>query len=152
MKQTIPKAPLWLGLAGLLPFIWGAASHANPNLAAWGTNWAGIGFVGLAIQTTYGAVILSFMSGVLWGFATKTHGRTAAWCYVLSVSPALWAFFLMSSPKAQIGPYLIAGFLGLFILDIVFFQLQLTPNWWLRLRLLLTTIVLTCLLLPLWLT
>ena len=152
MKETIPKAPLWLGLAGLLPFIWGAASHANPNLAAWGTNWAGIGFVGLAIQTTYGAVILSFMSGVLWGFATKTHGRTAAWCYVLSVSPALWAFFLMSSSTVQTGPYLIAGFLGLFALDIVFVQLQLTPNWWLRLRLLLTAIVLTCLLPPLWLT
>ena len=152
MKETIPKAPLWLGLAGLLPFIWGAASHANPNLAAWGTNWAGIGFVGLAVQTTYGAVILSFMSGVLWGFATKTHSQTAAWCYVLSVSPALWAFFLMSIPTAQTGPYLIAGFLELFILDIVFFQLQLTPNWWLRLRLLLTAIVLTCLLLPLWLT
>ena len=152
MKQTIPKAPLWLGLAGLLPFIWGAASHANPNLTAWGASWGGIGFVGLAIQTTYGAVILSFMSGVLWGFATKNHGRTAAWCYVLSVSPALWAFFLMSSLIVQTGPYLIAGFIGLFILDIVFFQLQLTPNWWLRLRLLLTAIVLTCLLPPLWLT
>jgi hypothetical protein len=71
---------------------------------------------------------------------------------VLSVLPALWAFFLISSPTVLTGPYLIAGFFGLFILDLVFFQLQLTPDWWLRLRLLLTTIVLTCLLLPFWLT
>ncbi len=152
MNKSIPTAPLVLGLAGLAPFFWGALTLANTDLMEWGKIWLGSSFIGAQVQISYGAVIISFMSGVLWGFATKTHGRTAVLCYVLSVLPALWAFFLMSSPTALTRPYLIAGFFGLFILDLVFFQLQLTPNWWLRLRLLLTTIVLACLLLPLWLT
>jgi hypothetical protein len=41
-----------------------------------------------------------------------------------------------------------AGFLALFGLDIVFFRHRLTPDWWLKLRALLTALVLTCLSVP----
>ena len=70
-QTQIPSAPLWLGLAGVLPFVWGALSAWNGELARPVADWLGTGFVGRGLQLTYGAVILSFMSGVLWGFACK---------------------------------------------------------------------------------
>ena len=82
----IPRAPLVLGLAGLIPFIWGALTGLVPDLAAWASANLGSRFVGPYIQLFYGTVILSFMSGVLWGFATKAEGPQAAtamrsrWC------------------------------------------------------------------------
>tara|TARA_B100000780_G_scaffold230428_1_gene170152 strand:- start:428 stop:868 length:441 start_codon:yes stop_codon:yes gene_type:complete len=144
VKQAIPKAPLALGLAGLVPFVWGAWTSASPDLMAWGTGLMGTGLVGATVQATYGAVILSFMSGVLWGFATKAERMKAAACYLMSVQPALWAFFVMSSGVGPKTSYLMAGFAGLLILDVIFYQLGLTPQWWLRLRVLLTTIIFIC--------
>ena len=88
----IPTAPLLLGLAGLIPFVWGALTVLAPDLQAWGASHLGPRFVGPYVQLFYGSVILSFMSGVLWGFATKAQGGQAATGYVLSVIPALWAF------------------------------------------------------------
>ena len=67
--MSIPRAPLTLGLAGLIPFYWGALTSVAPGLAVWGTEMLGPRFVGPYVQVFYGAVILSFMSGVLWGFA-----------------------------------------------------------------------------------
>ena len=68
--NTIPRSALFLGLAGLLPFLWGAATVISPGIAAWGqTNLSGR-FIGPYVQLFYGAIFLSFMSVVLWGFAT----------------------------------------------------------------------------------
>ena len=83
--MTIPRAPLILGLAGLTPFIWGALTVVNEPLATWAADNLGGRFVGPYIQLFYGAVILSFMSGVLWGFATKADGAQAATGYTLSL-------------------------------------------------------------------
>ena len=88
----IPRAALGLGLAGLIPFVWGAASQLFPGLAEMGLAAAGPRFVGPYVSLAYGTVILSFMSGVLWGFATRATGSAAATGYALSVLPALWAF------------------------------------------------------------
>ena len=70
--MQIPRAPLLLGLAGLIPFIWGAMTILFPDLAIWGQMTLGGRFIGPYIQLFYGAIILAFMSGVLWGFAAKT--------------------------------------------------------------------------------
>jgi hypothetical protein len=40
---------------------------------------------------------------------------------------------------------LISGFIALFGLDVMFFRCGLTPDWWLKLRALLTTLVLVSL-------
>ena len=143
--MRIPTAPLLLGLAGLLPFLWGAVTYLYGPLANWGAATLGPRFVGPYVQLFYGAVILSFMSGVLWGFATKTDGARAATGYALSVLPALWAFFMTGGGPVSAGTNLIFGFLGLLILDYAFFSWGLTPPWWMRLRSLLTIIVVACL-------
>ena len=145
MLQTIPRAPLILGLAGLLPFLWGALTVLVPDLGLWTAQTLGPRFAGPYVMLFYGAVILSFMSGVLWGFATKASGARAATGYVLSVIPALWAFFMTGGGPTTAGMNLIFGFLGLLILDFAFFIWGLTPNWWMALRLLLTGVVVLCL-------
>lgn len=141
----IPRSALFLGLAGLIPFVWGALSTAMPDLAFWGARAIGPRFVGPYVQLFYGAIILAFMSGVLWGFATKAEGSQASTGYVLSVLPALWAFFMTGGGPTSAGIYLIAGFLGLLALDFMFWRWSLAPPWWMKLRLLLTAVVVVCL-------
>lgn len=147
--MRIPRAALLLGLAGLIPFVWGAATEMVPALAVAAYEVVPPVFVGAVVLVTYGTVILSFMSGVLWGFATKAKGREAAVGYALSVLPALWAFFMVRDTSDASLIWLATGFAALLFLDWSFAWQGLAPAWWMRLRLLLTAIVLACLLLPL---
>lgn len=142
---TIPRAPLILGLAGLIPFLWGALTYLSPALQAWGAAALGSRFVGPYVQIAYGQIILAFMSGVLWGFATKADDRRAATGYALAVLPALWAFFMTGGGPTGAAINLIFGFLGLLMLDAAFASWGLAPVWWMRLRLLLTAVVTLCL-------
>ena len=145
-SPPIPLAPLALGLAGLLPFIWGALTVLVPDLADWARAALSPRMAGQYVLAAYGIVILSFMSGVLWGFAARAEGRLAARGFALSVLPALWAFFMVGGgPEAALSA-LMVGFVGVFVLDVQFARWGLVPPWWLRLRLVLTTVVLLCLL------
>jgi hypothetical protein len=144
----IPRSALILGLAGVIPFLWGAANVLFPATVSWGGRWLSPMFMGTYVSLTYGTVILSFMSGVLWGFATKATGREAALGYALSVIPALWAFFMVNGDPGNAAVNLAAGFAGLLLLDASFARQGLAPAWWMRLRLLLTGIVLACLAVP----
>lgn len=139
--NMIPRSALILGLAGLLPFLWGAATVILPDLGQWGQMTFGGRFIGPYVQLFYGAIILSFMSGVLWGFATKATGQIATASYILSVIPALWVFFMTGGGPTTAAMNLIAGFLGLLLLDWHFWRLGLAPAWWMHLRGLLTAIV-----------
>ncbi len=139
--SSIPRSALILGLAGLIPFVWGAITVIRPELALWGQATIGGRFIGPYVQLFYGAIILSFMSGVLWGFATKATGQIATASYVLSVIPALWAFFMTGGGPTAAAVNLIVGFLGLLLLDWHFWRLGLAPPWWMHLRGLLTAIV-----------
>lgn len=142
---SIPRSALILGLAGVIPFAWGALTTVLPDLQLWGSQTLGARFVGPYVQLFYGAVILAFMSGVLWGFATKADGTQATTGYVLSVLPALWAFFMTGGGPNSASIYLIAGFLGLLALDFAFWRWGLAPPWWMQLRVLLTGLVVACL-------
>jgi hypothetical protein len=137
----IPRAPLLLGLAGVLPFAWGALTELLPVLGDW--SWAALGprVTGRTLLLLYGTVILSFMSGVVWGFATRAEGRQAAVLYALSTVPALWAVAFGYSALL-----LALGFLALLVLDRHAQASGLAPPWWMRLRVLLTTLVVLCLL------
>ena len=145
MFRTIPRAPLILGLAGLLPFLWGALTVLRPDLGLWTAQTIGPRFAGPYVMLFYGAVILSFMSGVLWGFATKAQGTMAATGYALSVIPALWAFFMTGGGPQSAGTYLVFGFAGLLAIDWQFARWGLAPGWWMPLRLLLSAVVIACL-------
>ncbi|NQZ74467.1 MAG: DUF3429 domain-containing protein [Dinoroseobacter sp.] len=143
--RPIPRSALILGLAGVIPFGWGALTVLSPELAQWGIDTLGPRFVGPYIQLFYGSIILSFMSGVLWGFATKADGPVAATGYALSTIPALWAFFFTGGGPYSAATFLIAGFVGLLALDYMFWKQNLAPDWWMSLRILLTALVVICL-------
>ena len=144
--SQVPRAALALGLAGAIPFAWGALTLLSDDAAALGLQILGPRFIGPYVQVFYGAVILSFMSGVLWGFATRATGAVAASGYALSVIPALWAFLFTGGGPVSAATYLIFGFLGILGLDWLFWSQGLAPSWWMRLRVLLTAIVVACLL------
>ena len=137
----IPAVPLTLGLAGLIPFVWGALTVESEVLQDWGARMLGPRFIGPHVQLFYGAVILSFMSGVIWGFAARAEGREAAMLYGLSVLPALWAFFFTGGGPVSAATYLAFGFAALLLIDGFAWSRGLAPEWWMRLRLLLTAVV-----------
>ena len=148
--STIPRPALALGLAGVLPFVWGVATLLSPALAEAGLRVLGPRFVGPFVLIAYGRVILCFMAGVLWGFAAQ--GAPGQWRgYALSVMPALWAFFFVGGGPVQALWALLTGFVLLLAMDAQFGQWGLTPRWWMTLRLLLTAGVVLCLGAGLWL-
>ncbi len=134
----IPRPALALGLAGLLPFAFGLATLLSPSLRELTEGLIGPRFTGPYVLVAYGSVILSFMSGVLWGFAARgTHEQR--WSgYALSVIPALWVFFMVGGGPSQALGALIIGFLGLLRIDWQFRLWGLAPPWWMPLRLMLT--------------
>jgi hypothetical protein len=145
----IPRPALFLGLAGLVPFVWGAITTTLPDLGMWSARTTGPRFTGPYVGLFYGAIILAFMSGVLWGFATRASGAVATTGYALSVIPALWAFFMTGGGPTSAGISLIAGFLALLGLDWLFWKHDLAPPWWMSLRTFLTVVVVACLTVPL---
>ena len=143
--KKIPNSALILGLSGLIPFFWGTVTSldfALENLKLIGLSEE---YTGSRINLIYGTIILAFMSGVLWGFAANVGGKRQPIGFILSILPALWAFFtfngLLINPLAG----LIIGFLGVFAIDVRFHYWQLTPEWWLSLRCILTLLVIICL-------
>lgn len=145
-NRRIPPAALGLGAAGLIPFLWSAATHLSPAMAGWAGGFLPPMFIGAYVGLTYGTVILSFMSGVLWGFAARGE---EALPYALSVIPALWVFFTVTDASDISSIFLIAGFAGLLMLDATFAAQGLAPGWWMRLRLPLTAVAAACLAVPL---
>ncbi len=143
--NTIPRPALFLGLAGLLPFLWGAASAISPSLASTGQQLLGQRLTGVPCLIAYGTVILCFMSGVLWGFAARARDPDAWGGYVLSVLPALWAFFMVGGGQDAALSALIVGFVALLAADHQLSAWGMTPRWWMRLRLGLTVVVVPCL-------
>jgi hypothetical protein len=121
----IPPAPLWLGLAGLLPF---AAAAAGAHLLPPDQQ-------GLALRAllAYGAVILSFLGGVRWGLAIRDAEAGAllprlAW----SVTPSLLGWVALLLPAAPGLALLAAGFAAALLADL---RASEAPGWYRRLRL-----------------
>ena len=101
--------------------------------------------VGVALLSTYGTIILSFMAGVIWGFAAKADGSWMPIGLLLSVLPALWIFAFTTQPETTQLLALIAGFVGLLGIDFVCTRRAQAPDWWMTLRLILTSVVVFCL-------
>ena len=145
MILKIPTGALILGLSGVLPFAWGAVTLLSEEAFNFGIENFGARFVGPLIQLSYGVIILCFMSGVLWGFATKMDEKNGSLGYILSIVPALWAFLSMGRGPISDTISLIVGFLAVLLIDRHFYLLKLTPLWWMNLRIPLTFLVISLL-------
>ena len=143
--KKIPNSALILGLSGLIPFFWGAVTSLDFVVENLKLTVLSEKYMGSRINLIYGTIILAFMSGVLWGFAANVGDKRRPIGFILSVLPALWAFFTFNGLLMNPFMGLIIGFLGVFAIDIRFYFWQLTPEWWLFLRSILTLFVIICL-------
>jgi Protein of unknown function (DUF3429) len=136
-NSGIPATALVLGLGGVIPFV------ACAMAAISGIRLPFIDHASAAL-IAYGAVILSFLGGVRWGFALRMEPVAQQRMLVLSVIPSLLAWgALLLAPRAGLA-LLAACFVVLGLAD-----QRLTddgaPPWFARLRLLLTVLVTICL-------
>ena len=148
--RGIPRVPFWLGVLGLLPMIWGVGETYLPFVKGLAEDWGNSWFYAPYATLRYAEIILCFMSGVLWGFAAKAPSTTAAMGYVLSVLPALYVFFFAIGGVDEVAIKLAIGFVVVLGIDRMFHAQKLTPEWWMRLRVLLTAGMVICLLLLAW--
>ena len=142
----IPPAALLLGLAGLIPFIWAALLVLGVFPTAPDAFPPQLKGDGRLIMLRYGGIILPFMAGVLWGFATRaeTQGQATA-AFFLSVIPALWWFFMAGQGAQSDLINLAIGFVSVLVLDFFYSRWELAPRWWLPYRIQITAAVLICL-------
>jgi hypothetical protein len=135
MNRPLPPIAIALGLAGLVPFVACGLAAANPG-----------GIQAALALVAYGAVILSFLGGVHWGFAlAEPDGRRERTRFCLGVVPSLvgWAAVLLT---IVLGPdtgivLLIAGFIALTVVEARARQAGLIPAGYMWLRWVLSAVV-----------
>ncbi len=152
--RDLPRPPVVLGFAGLLPFLAGATG-------AWilPTPWDRFA---VDLLLFYAACILSFLGAVHWGLAlagvgsrppaegdTAAHGVRAAaltWRRLgWSVVPALVAWIALALAPHFGLLVMILGFAGMFWGDLRAIAAGLAPPWYRHLRRPLTAAVILCL-------
>jgi hypothetical protein len=124
------RVAVWLGLAGLLPFV-------VLSVSVWSPDWRALALPALL---GYSALILSFLGGVRWGRGLSTDRPVE---YVWAVLPSLWALAALQLPQTAGLLMLAAGFVGQWWLDGPGDRMP-APAWFRRLRSLLSAVVLTC--------
>jgi len=142
----LPGLAVVIGIAGLIPFIVLGLASVTLDDAKVATMLAGL--------IAYGAVILSFVGAVHWGFALAGIPRNiplklTRLRLVLSVVPSLvgWAAVLLSivfGAEAALG-LLVAGFVAAPVLEQQGYNRGLTPPRYMWLRWGLTIVVLAVL-------
>lgn len=145
--KNIPTPALILGFAGLIPFLYGAAlvvlpAATLPSIAQFNGTPDG----GRALLALYGTIILCFMAGCQWGFASR-HGRKPSWVELgLTVTPPLILLFMMGPSEKAACLLLTYLFALLLLIDSYFAKRTIVVYWWLSLRIPLTIVVSICLL------
>lgn len=147
--HTFGRIALALALLGYLPFLllMLAVGPLNPMLAGIASVFALPSWFFAHVLAVYGAVILSFLGGVRWGVAMvgtgefKTRIRELTW----SVVPSLAGWAAVFMPRSE-GLY----FLGLCFLAQGYWDMRLVaagraPDWFRSLRIVLTILVSTTL-------
>ena len=139
MSRT-PRAVAWLAYGGLLPFVGLAlASFLDPHSSgAW-----------QQMALNYGAIILSFVGALHWGFAMSAPAmseRKRSVCFAWSVMPALLAWLALLLDPLAASALLAAGFGIHYVQDWRLVRHTGLPAWYLPLRLRLTVVAVLSLL------
>jgi hypothetical protein len=136
-SNKMPRSVLWLGALGLLPFV------AASLLAVIAPS---IKETAVAALIAYGAVILSFLGGALWGLIIgRADADRMGGLLILSVVPSLigWVSLLLPPVMALVLLALSSG--CWFVVDTRMAKEKIAPPWYPRLRMPLTVIVVCCL-------
>ena len=136
------KRMAWmLSLGGTTPFMGLAIVLVfAPN------DYSQFDYISMAL-ITYGAIALSFAGGVRWGVAlTRTEGRSATQVFVLSVVPALigWGAVFLGQSSGFI--VLAIAFFAQGIWDYGAWCTDVMQEWFVKLRMLVSGVVIVSLL------
>jgi hypothetical protein len=135
------KMAILLMAAGALPFI-AAAYLTLPNVAL------DAGIQGEILIIVYGAIILSFLGGIRWGAALQNGPPAMLFGSVLPSLTGFAALLLCFGFRLfGLNPslwLLVAGFVAQAAWD--YFAPGTLPNWFVRLRMVISAIVIGCLL------
>ncbi|MFO1112608.1 MAG: DUF3429 domain-containing protein [Rhodospirillales bacterium] len=131
----IPPEAKILGVGGLIPVVAGVAVHAAVPEP--------LGYPLAHTVVVYATLILSFIGGIHWGFASAAFARgpvgsAAPRLLGLSVLPAFVGLGVVLLPALAAAPLLAVAFVGVLLLDRVSEGLGYAPDWWMRLRIQLT--------------
>lgn len=142
LSSTLPPRHVaLLGYGGLLPFI--GLALLLPFSLEYRPLWS-------VALVTYGAVILSFVGALHWGFAMTVQDLSAEQRrdrFIWSVIPALVAWAATLLPVSWGCLLLIVGFVAHYWQDRQLFRVISLPVWYLPMRLRLTSVASLCLLL-----
>ena len=121
-----------LGYAGLIPFITFSIG-----------SWIEIPYLynTVYVLITYAAIILSFMGAIHWGMAMSKTDSKHGKCFIISVIPALAAWFSLLIPEFFSLIILLIGFFLLLSFDLTVEKSQGFPGWYIPMRIKLTFIV-----------
>lgn len=127
------------GLAGLIPFLFGALGVLV--CPASNAEWVELFYI-------YSAGILAFMAGVYWPIALQLdegchYPLSPVWTLVISQLFFLAAGLALLLPLQGQAIFYPISYLVLYVVDARLMQLY-WPRWYLRLRLLLTTVACVC--------
>ncbi|KAI0076448.1 hypothetical protein K474DRAFT_1644947 [Panus rudis PR-1116 ss-1] len=156
VAHSVPAPYIVFGLAGGLPYLAasgatiycarqaglaaaGALSHIDPGVAITILDQA------LNIQMTYGAVMLSFLGALHWGFEFAGYGGNKYYPrLLLGAAPVVfgWSTLAFQPMNALILQW--AGFTGLWYADLKATNAGWTPKWYSQYRFYLSILVGTC--------
>ena len=144
--RTIPAMALWLGMGGAIPFV----GLSGIMLLQYSGNIADAGLpdrLFYHLLMTYAALIASFLGGIRWGLALlRPNSNSLLW---VSVIPSLLAWAALALPRPYDNLVLVGLFLWLVMIDVRLVLRALAPRWFGTLRIALTAVVLTSLLVSL---
>ena len=130
----VPRSALWLGLAGLIPFIGG-------GMGVWVSALGDIRFALPLIVLAYGCLIAAFLGGVRWGAAMQNNEADhLPRQLIIAIMPTLMALVAFMLPLPQAFTLLIVLFVAQGVLDLTAVQQTRLVDWYAPLRILLTLI------------
>ena len=133
IMTTAPRSALILGLAGLIPFLWGALTIFVPNLQALGGSQPRPALC----RALYPAVLrlsdLVLHVGCTLGLCDQDNRRSSRRSLHFVHGAGALGVFMTGGGPVGASTNLAFGFAGLLMLDYTFFKWQLTPPWWMQL-------------------
>ncbi|GBE81689.1 hypothetical protein SCP_0400600 [Sparassis crispa] len=156
VAHSVPTPYIVFGLAGGLPYLGTAVTTAylarEAGLATAGiTTYIDPGVAitvldqALHLQVTYGAVMLSFLGALHWGFEFAGYGGNKGYTrLLLGAAPVVfgWSTLALQPLEALIAQWV--GFTGLWWADLRATNAGWTPQWYSQYRFYLSVLVGTC--------
>ncbi len=140
----MPPSAWWLGVHGLIPFV---GCTVVSIVCAYN-----VSVIAREALLFYGAVILSFLGGIQWGFSVKGEDvaltvKPSMGRLCLTTVPALIGWLSLMLPPGVSSIVLMVAFIMTLIIDLIKVRDYEAPNWYPKLRWPLTVIVTCCLIL-----